>query len=131
MIKDKKKFCDDLKDFFAKQGLTQQNIADRLGVSQQYIASILNGANPIGKKMAHSLSDAFGLSEPWLLTGEGSIVSSPIAVQYNENGDNNNGNGYVVNKCDSVFIEQLKKKDEHIDRLLRIIENMQNESSSK
>lgn len=124
MSKDKKKFYDDLKEFFRKRGLTQQNIADRFGVSQSYVASLLNGTNPIGKKTAKKWADEFGLSETWLLTGIGEPINSSV-IQNNENGDNYNGAGMTVNKSDAEYLALLKKKDEQIDRLLTIIENMQ------
>lgn len=124
MDKDKKKFCDDLKDFFRSQGLTQQKIAERFGVSQQYVASLLNGSNPFGKKVAHRWAQEFGLSEAWLLTGAGDITTASV-VQTNQNGDNYQGNGMTVHKEDSALIAQLKEKDRQIDRLLRIIEKMQ------
>lgn len=124
MENDKKKFCEDLKDFFKAQGLTQQNIAERFGVSQQYVAALLNGSTPFGKKVAHKWAEAFGLSEAWLLTGIGSITTGNI-VQNNENGDNFQGDGMTVHQENRGLIAQLKKKDEQIDRLLRIIEKMQ------
>lgn len=124
MDTDKKKFCEDLKDFFKAQGLTQQNIAERFGVSQQYVAALLNGSTPFGKKVAHKWAEEFGLSEAWLLTGIGGVTTGNI-VQNNENGDNYQGDGMTVNKDDRYLIAQLKKKDEQIDRLLRIIEKMQ------
>lgn len=124
MIKDQKKFCDDLKKFFKSRGLTQQNIAERFGVSQQYVASLLNGANPFGKKVAQRWAAEFGLSESFLLTGEGEVTTVGV-VQNNENGDNFNGEGITVNKGDSDYLALLKKKDEQIDRLLSIIEKLQ------
>lgn len=124
MDKDKKKFCDDLKDFFKSRGLTQQKIAERFGVSQQYVASLLNGSNPFGKKVAHKWAEEFGLSEAWLLTGIGDITTTGV-VQNNQNGDNYQGDGMTVHKSDADFLSLLKKKDEQIDRLLAIIEKMQ------
>lgn len=121
---DKKKFCDDLKEFFRQRGLTQQNIAERFGVSQQYVASLLNGTNPFGKKVAHKWAEEFGLSEAWLLTGVGDITTTGV-VQNNQNGDNYQGVGMTVNKTDAKFFALLRKKDEQIDRLLSIIEKMQ------
>lgn len=124
MENDKKKFCEDLKEFFKAQGLTQQNIAERFGVSQQYVASLLNGTTTFGKKVAHKWAEEFGLSEAWLLTGIGGITTGNI-VQNNLSGDNYQGNGISVHKGDEDLIDQLKEKDRQIDRLLRIIEKMQ------
>ena len=124
MIKDQKKFCDDLKDFFKSQGLTQQKIAERFGVSQSYVGSLLTGATPIGKKTASKWAKEFGLSEAWLLTGEGDMFGG-VVQQNNQNGDNYQGNGMTVHKGDADYLALLKKKDEQIDRLLAIIEKMQ------
>lgn len=124
MENDKKKFCEDLKEFFKAQGLTQQNIAERFGVSQQYVASLLNGTTPFGKKVAHKWAEEFGLSEAWLLTGIGCLTTGNI-VQNNQSGDNYQGDGMTVHKGDDDLRAQIKKKDEQIDRLLRIIEKMQ------
>lgn len=124
MSKDKKKFCDDLKEFFRKRGLTQQNIADKLGVSQSYVGMLMSGNKDFGKNTAQTWADEFGLSVAWLLTGEGSITGNNV-TQNNQNGDNFQGNGLTVNKGDAEYLALLKKKDEQIDRLLTIIENMQ------
>lgn len=123
MIKDKKKFCEDLKDFFKAQGLTQQNIAERLNVSQSYVGMLMSGAKAFGKNTAQTWADEFGLSAAWLLTGEGSLTCG--VIQNNQSGDNYQGNGMTVHKGDGSLIDQLKEKDRQIDRLLRIIEKMQ------
>lgn len=125
MIKDKEKFCEELKKFFRELGLTQEQIAARFGISQQYVASLLNGKNEFGKKAAKRWADEFGISEAWLLTGEGDLITGNNVVLNNENGDNFNGAGFTVHKGDADYISLLKKKDEQIDRLLTIIENMQ------
>lgn len=123
MIKDKKKFCDDLKEFFRVRGLTQNDIAERLGVSQSYIGMLMSGNKAFGKNTAQSWAEEFGLSMAWLLTGEGSMF--PGNVQNNQNGDNFQGDGMTVNKTDAEFFALLRKKDEQIDRLLSIIREYQ------
>lgn len=125
MIKDIEKFCKELKDFLKSKGLTQQQVADLFGVSQSYIGSLLNGTNRFGKKVAKQWSEQFGISEAWLLTGEGAMFPGVGVMQNNQNGDNYNGAGFTVHKSDAEYISLLKKKDEQIDRLLSIIENMQ------
>lgn len=124
MIKDKEKFCEELKDFFKSQGITQQEIANRCHTQQQYVNSLLNGKKSFGKKAADLWAETFGLSASWLLTGEGEMLTGTI-VQNNQNGDNINGEGFTVNKAELEFMSLLKKKDEQIDRLLTIIEKMQ------
>lgn len=123
MIKDKKKFCEDLKNFFKAQGLTQQSIAERLNVSQSYVGMLMSGSKAFGKNAAQTWADMFGLSAAWLLTGEGSITGE--VVQNNHSGDNFQGDGMTIHQENRCLIDQLKKKDEQIDRLLRIIEKMQ------
>lgn len=122
---DKKKFCEALKEFFREQGLTQQKIAEKLGVSVSYVGMLLSGSKAFGKATAQTWAETFGLSAAWLLTGgEGAMLGGMIQ-QNNQNGDNYQGDGMTVHKGDSALIAQLKEKDRQIDRLLRIIEKMQ------
>ena len=65
---------DTLKRYFDEHGITQQQIADALGVSLQYVNQLLNGRKSLGKKNAERLANLYGLSKPFLLTGEGSLV---------------------------------------------------------
>lgn len=64
-----------LKKYFEEKGITQQQIADALGVSLQYVNQILNGKKFLGKKNAERLANLFGLSKSFLLTGEGYVES--------------------------------------------------------
>ncbi len=72
-----------LKLFFKKKGITQQQIADRLGVSQAYIYQLLCGRTAFGKGTASKFQDIYGLSAAWLLTGEGEMLSSGAAGTIN------------------------------------------------
>ena len=65
---------DSLKRFFDEKGITQQQVADALGVSLQYVNQLLNGRKTLGKKNAERLANLYGLSKPFLLTGEGPIT---------------------------------------------------------
>lgn len=123
MDKNRERFLSELKNFFWEKGLTQQKIADALGVSQSYVASLLNGQKAFGKKSAKTWSEKFGLSEGWLLTGEGFITRK--VIQNNLEGDNYQGDGMTINKNESDLYALLKKRDEQIDRLLDIIQKMQ------
>lgn len=62
-----------LKEWFNDHGMSQQKVADDLGKSLQYVNGVCNGRTPIGKKLAKTLTGLYGLSESFLLTGEGSI----------------------------------------------------------
>ena len=64
-----------LKRHFEEKGITQQQIADILGVRLPYVNAILNGTKTLGKKNAEKWANLFGLSKSFLLTGEGDVVS--------------------------------------------------------
>ena len=65
---------DELKRYFDEKGITQQQVADALGVSLQYVNQLLNGRKTLGKKNAERLANLYGLSKPFLLTGEGELL---------------------------------------------------------
>lgn len=65
---------DSLKRYFRDKALTQIDISKKLGVSKQYVNSLLSGSRPFGKKQAKKWEDAFGISCAWLLTGGGEML---------------------------------------------------------
>ena len=65
----------ELKKYFDDQGVTQADIANRLGVSKAYVNALFNGRNSFGKKQAEKMGNLFGLSSSWLLTGEGRMLA--------------------------------------------------------
>ena len=112
-----------LKSFFKERGLTQEKVADMLGVSQAYVNALLTGSKQFGKKQARRFEELFGLSETWLLTGKGEMVIGSV-IQNNQNGNNIQGHtvNYQGENSTEKLIEMLKKKDEQIDRLLSLLE---------
>lgn len=123
------KIGEKLSAFFQRKGITQEEIAAQLGVSQSYVNALLNDKKAFGKKQAQKWNELFGLSVNWLLTGEGNITNNGI-VQNNQSGDNIQGHSVTVNKTEKDYLEiikrqseQLSKSQEQIDRLLSIIEN--------
>lgn len=124
------KIGEKLRAYFEEKGITQEELAARLGVSQPYVNALLNDKKSFGKKQAQKWNELFGLSVNWLLTGLGDMHSDSI-VQNNQNGDNIHGHSVTVNKTEKDYIEiiktqaeQLSKSQEQIDRLLSIIEKM-------
>lgn len=108
--------------FIAAQGLTKSSFEKKCGLSNGYINNFKGNLG--GGKLEDILSAFPDLSREWLIYGEGEMLNSSV-VQNNQNGDNINGHSVTVNKTETdSFIELLKKKDEQIDRLLTIIENM-------
>ncbi len=117
-----------LRAFFKEKGITQDEIASRLGVSQAYINALLTGKKSFGKKQAAKWNEEFGLSASWLVTGDGDMITGSVA-QYNQNGDNINGHSVSVKSAEiDKLIELLQKKDEQIDRLLSLLEKFNNKN---
>ena len=124
------KIGEKLRAYFEEKGITQEELAAQLGVSQPYVNALLNDKKSFGKKQAQKWNELFGLSVNWLLTGLGDMHSDSI-VQNNQNGDNIHGHSVTVNKTEKHYLEiiktqaeQLSKSQEQIDRLLSIIERM-------
>lgn len=59
------------------QGLTQQEFADRLGVSRSNIATYETGKCNIGEAVIKLICREFHINETWLRTGEGEM-SQPV-----------------------------------------------------
>lgn len=112
-----------LRQFFKDEGLTQDRIADILGVTQPYVNSLLSGKRAFGKNQAQRFEELFGISASWLLTGKGEMILKRV-VQNNHNGNNVLGETVTLNEENSTekFIALLQKKDEQIDRLLSLLE---------
>ena len=89
----------ELKDFFEKKGISQQEVAESLDVSPPYINAILNGKKPLGKKNAERLANLYGLSKSFLLTGEGSITNNgeDMALTHKDNESNQTVVGQAAN----------------------------------
>ena len=85
-------FYNSLKAFFVAKGMTQSMIASDLGTSQAYIGRLFTGSVGFGKKTATRFSELYGLSVPWLLTGEGPMMAADVqtgnSVSVVTHGDN-------------------------------------------
>ena len=49
-----------LRGLRTREGLTQAELAEKLGVKQHHISEMENGKRPIGAEMAHRLEETFG-----------------------------------------------------------------------
>ena len=65
-----------LKEYFDDKGITQSEIAEKLGVSKAYVNALFTGKRAFGKKQAEAWVNLFGLSASWLLTGEGEMLAN-------------------------------------------------------
>lgn len=65
-----------IRTYLENKGLQQQDVANRLGISQSAVSAYYRG-NPFGKNAAQKWSNEFGFRVNWLLTGEGSMLKEP------------------------------------------------------
>ena len=117
-----------LKEYFGNIGLTQSEIAAKLGVSQQAVGAYLNG-QPFGKKVAQKCSDLFKIQYNWLLTGEGAMLKESVPIP--EETINLNITAMDLRSLLSAIEqhgdilrmnqEELKKQGERLDRILDIV----------
>jgi len=70
-----------LKKYFDDRGITQDDIAKALNISQPAVSAYLNG-KPFGKVSAKRWSEKFGISPSWLLIGEGNITNENTEMEY-------------------------------------------------
>ena len=59
-----------LTNWLSSEGMTQKDVAEKLGVSEQFVNALFNGRREFGKKTANDWQKLFGLSASWLRTGE-------------------------------------------------------------
>lgn len=64
-----------LKGYFKEHCISNNVCARDVGFSAAYIGRVLNGKASIGTSLARSLSDKYGFSYGWLMSGEGNIFS--------------------------------------------------------
>ena len=112
----------ELANFFKNKGLSQTDVANMLGTSPQYINAIFSGRKNVGKKQAVKFEELFGLSALWLLTGKGDMLSTPIHAEEGSVQVMGNASNVNAGKTIDSLVELLKRKDEQIDRLIRLLE---------
>lgn len=115
-----KEISKDLTGFFRSRGITQDEIAAQLGVTQQYVSGLLSGKKSFGKKQAQKFSELWGISPSWLLTGEGDMmVNAPKNHQVigNNSGTAINGDGAIIQQKEESA-DVLKRMQNQIDELL-------------
>ena len=59
-----------LTNWLSSEGMTQKDVAEKLGVSEQFVSALFNGRREFGKKTANDWKKLFGLSASWLRTGD-------------------------------------------------------------
>ena len=112
----------ELANFFKNKGLSQTDVANMLGTSPQYISAIFSGRKNVGKKQAVKFEELFGLSASWLLTGKGNMLSTPVHAEEGSVQVMGNASNVNAGKTIDSLVELLTRKDEQIDRLIRLLE---------
>ena len=109
--------AEELGKYFIDRGLSQKDVAEAMNVSTSFINAILNNRKAIGKKVADKLSNLYGLSASWLLTGEGEMLKNVTNINHNVVqgnatnsivGDNNNVSMLRPNKYGDSPSEERK-----------------------
>jgi hypothetical protein len=108
--------------FLSYKKIGQVKFADVVGLSRGFVNNIRNSIQP---KTVHRISEYFpDLNTGWLMTGEGEMLKS-VVNQSNAKGDNIQGQNVTVTKTETEkFIDLLKTKDEQLNRLIGIIEQL-------
>lgn len=103
-----------LKDILAKTGKSYADIANLLGISSQSLYQIFK-ADDVKSGLLEKLCSVLGEDVTLFYGGMVKATNNSLAI---------NGNGNNANNDTSAFLSLLTKKDEQIDRLLSIIEQM-------
>ena len=105
-----------LKEYLEKKGYTQPRMAEMLGVSVPYVNAVLLGKKPLGKKNAKKWANLFGLSEHFLLTGEGSPAIDTKDLPISQTGADSLPDNHSIDQSGLVNA-LLAAKDETIASL--------------
>lgn len=94
-------------DYLRFKGIirTQSDVAERMGASRPNVSSALKGDTKVlTDSFIQRFARTFGISEDWLLTGEGSMLTpSPVTVtQSNVHGNNTYAGGNVVHGANAL-----------------------------
>jgi phage repressor protein C with HTH and peptisase S24 domain len=118
------KISEELSLFFKERCITQEEIAQQLGVTQQYVSSLLSGKAAFGKKQAKRFAELYGIQQSWLLTGEGEMLkgetqSAPDGIPLIPNEAFAGYGAYQYNDLPTEEVYQIKEF-RHASFLLRV-----------
>ena len=106
--------CKAVASDFKLKGLTQVGAAQLLNVDPKSVANQVSGRRPFGKKTAKLYAETFGYSEPFLLHGEGQLLSSAGSPKAVRMGDQITLSAHEL--------EDLKERIAYLEKSLRRIE---------
>lgn len=123
---------DELRKYFEQAGILQREVAEKIGVHEGTISSILSGRYGISKRIARLLADAYGFDLEFLLLGTGTLISPPGSKLIHQTQRVSGGStGFQTISSDRALAmenaqlrEQLAQAKEREDRLLGIIDTL-------
>ena len=103
-----------LKQWIENSQYSKADIARILEVSPQYVNGLCAG-KPIGKGMAKKLANQFGLSEYYLLTGEGTLLAGDGVSEESINRSYKDAEGDVLKKQIEALEDTIKRQKQIIE----------------
>ena len=113
-----------LKEWIEKSPYSKADVARMLCVSPQYINGLCQG-KPIGKVMANKIANLFGLSEYYLLTGEGSLLVEEGGAKVQ---DTDSGELEALRSRVQILEEQVARQRQIIDHYESFVELLTREN---
>ncbi|WP_265822572.1 helix-turn-helix domain-containing protein [Geovibrio ferrireducens] len=86
--------------------LNQKDFSDKIGINQSTLSQYESGTINPSKAVLISISNSFGVSIEWLLTGEGEMLAAFAGKNYQNIGD---GNSITV--IDDVYKSKININD--------------------
>ena len=117
-----------LKEWIENSQYTKADIARILEVSPQYVNGLCAG-KPIGKGMAKKIANHFGLSEYYLLTGEGSLLveqkdDATITPKMQETIEQYKQEIKRLNDAIEPYKQEIQRLNDTVDNQREIIEDL-------
>ena len=128
----------------------QTDFGTQLGYGKAYFSQVMNGHESLSNAIAKEIETKFGVDANWLLIGEGKMFINNSEIIDNHVDDALNGividEDQVHQKSSTTMTErllmeafqairrkdeQIAKKDEHMDRLITIIERIAPDGNSE
>ena len=124
------KQSDAIREYFDKNGILQREIAEKLGVHEGTVSSILSGRFGISKNTARKMAEIYGFDLGFLLSGEGSLFPPGVRIHQSQR-VSGGGTGIQAIGADQALAlenaqlrEQLEQCRTEKERLLGIIETL-------
>ena len=106
-------------------GILQKDVCAATGMGVGTLSNILSGRFQISKNAARKLAEAYGFSIPFLITGEGQLLSgSPLQIQNVDRSPHATISQVSRDAEVAQLREQLAQANAEKDRLLGIIEGL-------